>query len=83
MTAPFDPHEHPHRHPDERQPPSLEDRAVADPEHARSHASVWLTGVTAGYDHRAALETVDLAVEPARSSRSSVRTAPARARSSS
>ena len=64
MTAPFDPHEHPHRHPDERQPPSLEDRAVADPEHARSHASVWLTGVTAGYDHRAALETVDLAVEP-------------------
>jgi len=64
MTAPFDPHEHPHRHPDERQLPSLEDRAVADPEHARSHASVWLTGVTAGYDHRAALETVDLAVEP-------------------
>jgi len=34
MTAPFDPHEHPHRHPDERQLPSLEDRAVADPEHA-------------------------------------------------
>ena len=64
MTAPFDPHEHPHRHPDERQLPSLEDRAVADPEHARSHASVWLTGVTAGYDQRAALETVDLAVEP-------------------
>ena len=64
MTAPFDPHEHPHRHPDERQLPSLEDRAVADPEHARSHASVWLTGVTAGYDHRAALEAVDIAVEP-------------------
>ena len=64
MTAPFDPHEHPHRHPDERQLPSLEDRAVADPEHARSHASVWLTDVTAGYDHRAALEDVDLAVEP-------------------
>jgi ABC-type Mn2+/Zn2+ transport system ATPase subunit len=64
MTVPFDPHDHPHRHPDERQLPSLEDRAVADPEHARTHASVWLSGVTAGYDERAALENVDLAIEP-------------------
>jgi ABC-type Mn2+/Zn2+ transport system ATPase subunit len=64
MTSPFDPHDHPHRHPDERQLPSLEDRSVADPEHARSHASVWLSGVTAGYDHRPALEGADLAVEP-------------------
>ena len=64
MTEPFDPHSHPHRHPDERRLPSLEDRSVADPEHARTHASVWLNGVTAGYDHRPALEGVDLAVEP-------------------
>ena len=64
MTTPFDPHDHPHRHPDERQLPSLEDRAVADPQHARTHASVWLSGVSAGYDDRTALEGVDLAVEP-------------------
>ena len=64
MTEPFDPHSHPHRHPDERRLPSLEDRSVADPEHARTHASVWLNGVTAGYEHRPALERVDLAVEP-------------------
>jgi len=60
----FDPHEHPHHHPDERHLPSLETEAVADPEHARSHASVWLSGVTAGYDQRTALDGVDLAVEP-------------------
>jgi ABC-type Mn2+/Zn2+ transport system ATPase subunit len=64
VSEPFDPHSHPHRHPDERRLPSLEDRSVADPEHARTHASVWLNGVTAGYDHRPALEGVDLAVEP-------------------
>jgi ABC-type Mn2+/Zn2+ transport system ATPase subunit len=64
MSTRFDPHAHPHHHPDERRLPALEDRAVADPEHARTHASVWLSNVTAGYDQRAALETVDLAVEP-------------------
>jgi ABC-type Mn2+/Zn2+ transport system ATPase subunit len=60
----FDPHAHPHHHPDERHLPSLEDRAVADPEHARTHASIWLSDVTTGYDQRAALEGIDFAVEP-------------------
>ena len=60
----FDPHGHPHHHPSERHLPALENEAVADREHARRHASVWLSGVTSGYDHRPALEGVDLAVEP-------------------
>jgi ABC-type Mn2+/Zn2+ transport system ATPase subunit len=60
----FDPHDHPHDHPAERQLPSLESEAVAHPEHSRHHASVWLAGVTSGYDDRVALEGVDLAVEP-------------------
>ncbi len=60
----FDPHAHPHDHTTDRQLPSLEHEAVADREHARQHASVWLSGVTAGYDRRPALEDVDLAVEP-------------------
>ena len=60
----FDPHDHPHHHPDERQLPALEPDAVIDPEHARTHASIWLSGVTAGYDERPAVETIDLAVEP-------------------
>ena len=36
----------------------------AHPDHDRHHAAVWLAGVTAGYDDRAALEAVDLAVAP-------------------
>ena len=59
----FDPHGHPHDHTADRRLPSLEHEAVADREHARRHASVWLAGVTAGYDQRPALEGVDLAVE--------------------
>ncbi|MDH4141391.1 MAG: metal ABC transporter ATP-binding protein [Chloroflexota bacterium] len=60
----FDPHDHPHDHPAERQLPSLEPEAVHHPEHARHHASVWMSGVTTGYDDRTALEDVDLAVDP-------------------
>jgi ABC-type Mn2+/Zn2+ transport system ATPase subunit len=63
-AAPFDPHGHPHHHPDERLLPALEPDSVADREHARRHASVWLSDVTAGYDRRPALEGIDLAVEP-------------------
>lgn len=33
------------------------------PAHTRSHSDVWLSGVTAGYGDRAAIEDVDLAVE--------------------
>ncbi len=60
----FDPHGHPHHHPTERLLPALEPEAVADPEHARTHASVWLADVTTGYDRLPALESVSLAVEP-------------------
>ena len=59
----FDPHDHPHDHSHDRDLPSHE-RESTDPDHARLHASVWLAGITAGYDDRAALEDVDLAVEP-------------------
>jgi manganese/iron transport system ATP-binding protein len=66
MTEPmtFDPHDHPHDHLADRALPSLESETVTDPDHGRRHASVWLAGVSAGYDRRAALEGVDLAVEP-------------------
>jgi len=60
----FDPHGHPHDHPAERRLPTVESASAVDPEHARGHASVWLSGVSAGYDDRTALEGVDLAVEP-------------------
>jgi ABC-type Mn2+/Zn2+ transport system ATPase subunit len=60
----FDPHQHPHDHPAERRLPSVETEAAHHPDHARQHATVWLSGVTAGYDERTALEDVDLAVEP-------------------
>jgi len=60
----FDPHGHPHHHPDERHLPSLESELVSDREHARMHASVWLSGVTTGYEQQPALEDVDLAIEP-------------------
>ncbi len=38
--------------------------AGLDAGHARAHADVWLSGVTAGYADRIALEDIDLAVEP-------------------
>jgi ABC-type Mn2+/Zn2+ transport system ATPase subunit len=60
----FDPHQHPHGHPAERRLPSIEAESAHHPEHARQHASVWLSGVTSGYDGQPALEDVDLAVEP-------------------
>ena len=60
----FDPHDHPHEHGAERRLPAVEPEVVGHPEHARHHASIWLSGVTAGYEDRPALEAVDLAVEP-------------------
>lgn len=60
----FDPHDHPHDHAADRRLPSVETESAASPDHARRHASVWLSGVRTGYDGRAALEDVDLAVEP-------------------
>jgi ABC-type Mn2+/Zn2+ transport system ATPase subunit len=60
----FDPHDHPHDHPAERQLPTIEPEIVAHPDHARHHSAVWLSGVTTGYDDRAALQDVDLAVAP-------------------
>jgi ABC-type Mn2+/Zn2+ transport system ATPase subunit len=64
--VPFDPHDHPHDHGAEHRLPSHDHDAAhaLDPEHQRHHASVWLSGVTAGYDARPALEAVDLAVQP-------------------
>jgi len=58
---PFDPHGHPHHHPDERRLATVE--AGLDAGHARAHADVWLSDVSAGYDDRAALERIDLAIE--------------------
>jgi ABC-type Mn2+/Zn2+ transport system ATPase subunit len=57
----FDPHGHPHAHPGERRLATVE--AGLDPGHARAHADVWLSDVSAGYGDRVALEHVDLAVE--------------------
>jgi ABC-type Mn2+/Zn2+ transport system ATPase subunit len=58
---PFDPHGHPHHHPDERRLATVE--AGLDAGHARAHADVWLSDVSAGYDDRAALDRIDLAIE--------------------
>lgn len=58
----LDPHAHPHAHPEERRLPTFE--SDLDAEHARRHASVWLHGVSTGYDGTAVLEGIDLAVEP-------------------
>ena len=57
----FDPHDHPHAHPAERRLATVE--AGLDAGHARAHADVWLSDVSAGYGDRVALEHVDLAVE--------------------
>ena len=59
---PLEPHDHPHHHPDERQIAVV--GAGVDPGHAHAHADIWLSDVTAGYGDRAALEHVDLAIEP-------------------
>ncbi|MDQ6793408.1 MAG: ABC transporter ATP-binding protein, partial [Chloroflexota bacterium] len=61
QSAEFDPHGHPHAHPGERRLATVE--AGLDPGHARAHADVWLSDVSAGYGDRVALEHVDLAVE--------------------
>jgi ABC-type Mn2+/Zn2+ transport system ATPase subunit len=58
---PFDPHGHPHHHPDERRLATVE--GGLDAGHARAHADVWLSDVSAGYDDRAALDRIDLAIE--------------------
>jgi ABC-type Mn2+/Zn2+ transport system ATPase subunit len=57
----FDPHSHPHAHPDERRLPTV--GAALEPGHARAHADVWLNEVSAGYGDVVALEDVSLAVE--------------------
>jgi ABC-type Mn2+/Zn2+ transport system ATPase subunit len=57
----YDPHSHPHAHPVERRLPTVD--AGLDSGHARAHADVWLSDVTAGYGDRVALEDVNLAVE--------------------
>jgi ABC-type Mn2+/Zn2+ transport system ATPase subunit len=58
----FDPHSHPHAHPDERRLHTV--HAAVEPSHARAHADVWLSDVSAGYGERTALEDISLAVEP-------------------
>jgi ABC-type Mn2+/Zn2+ transport system ATPase subunit len=58
---PFDPHDHPHAHPGERRLATVE--PGLDAGHARAHADVWLSDVSAGYGDRIALENVNLAVE--------------------
>ncbi|MFL5686799.1 MAG: metal ABC transporter ATP-binding protein [Chloroflexota bacterium] len=57
----YDPHSHPHAHPVERHLATVD--AGLDSGHARAHADVWLSDVTAGYGDRVALENVNLAVE--------------------
>ena len=65
MTTPpsgrFDPHAHPHDHPAERRLQTVD--AGVDAGHARAHADVWMSDVSAGYGDREALEGVDLAIE--------------------
>ena len=58
---PFDPHGHPHAHPDERRLATVE--PGLDAGHARAHADVWLSDVSAGYGDKVALENINLAVE--------------------
>lgn len=60
-TGGADPHEHHHDHPAARRLPTVD--AGLDAGHARAHADVWLSDVTAGYAERPAVEAVDLAVE--------------------
>ena len=58
----FDPHGHPHDHAGAHRHLPTVDQAV-DPGHARAHADVWLSDVTAAYGPVVALENVSLAVE--------------------
>jgi ABC-type Mn2+/Zn2+ transport system ATPase subunit len=58
---PFDPHDHPHAHPGERRLATVE--PGLDAGHARAHADVWLSDVSAGYGDKVALENINLAVE--------------------
>ncbi len=60
-SARFDPHGHPHAHPDERRLPTVGPAVEAG--HARAHADVWLSDVTSGYGDRVALEDVTMAIE--------------------
>ncbi len=57
-----DPHLHPHDHPAERHLADV--TAGVDPSHARAHADVWLSDVSAGYLTRPVIEGVSLAIEP-------------------
>ena len=57
----FDRHAHPHAHPDERRLPTV--GAAVEAGHARAHADVWLSQVSAGYGDRPALEDVSIAIE--------------------
>ena len=61
VTPTFDPHSHPHDHEAERHLATVD--AGIDAGHARAHADVWLSDVSAGYGERIALEGVNLAVE--------------------
>jgi ABC-type Mn2+/Zn2+ transport system ATPase subunit len=57
----FDSHSHRHDHPAERRLRMVD--AGVEPGHARAHADVWLSDVSAGYDDRVALENVSFAIE--------------------
>jgi ABC-type Mn2+/Zn2+ transport system ATPase subunit len=58
----FDPHSHPHDHPTADRALPVVGQAV-DAGHARAHADVWLSDVTAGYDNTVAIEHISIAVE--------------------
>jgi ABC-type Mn2+/Zn2+ transport system ATPase subunit len=56
------PSDGPERHRAAHRLPTVD--AGLDAGHARAHADVWLSGVSAGYGDRPALEGIDLVVEP-------------------
>jgi len=53
---------HHHEHPADRRLPRVD--AGLDAGHARAHADVWLSDVSAGYEDRLVLSGVSLAIEP-------------------
>jgi ABC-type Mn2+/Zn2+ transport system ATPase subunit len=57
-----DPHDHPHDHTTDRYLPEVS--AGLDAGHARAHADVWLSGISAGYEDRLVLQDLTFAVEP-------------------
>ncbi len=59
-VGPFDPHAHPHAHPVERELPAF--AAGPEPDGAARHVAVALDGIEVGYDGRAVLSGVSLAV---------------------